>query len=129
MIPLDYITAWRVHAPWPQLSQVELYQRKKGRDLFDLWYAAQSLEVSPKSIVSCFLHYLEHEEHQVSRAEFELNLFGKLNDKRFIDDIGPLLTTGTSWNYRSAATYVLQVLAPLMPGDTWGKTKTQGALL
>ena len=23
MIPLDYITAWRSHAPWPQLSQVE----------------------------------------------------------------------------------------------------------
>lgn len=23
MIPLDYITAWRTHAPWPQLSQVE----------------------------------------------------------------------------------------------------------
>jgi hypothetical protein len=23
MIPLDYITEWRVHAPWPQLSQVE----------------------------------------------------------------------------------------------------------
>ncbi len=23
MIPLDYITEWRVHAPWPELSQVE----------------------------------------------------------------------------------------------------------
>lgn len=23
MIPLDFITAWRSHAPWPQLSQVE----------------------------------------------------------------------------------------------------------
>ncbi len=23
MIPLDYITEWRNHAPWPQLSQVE----------------------------------------------------------------------------------------------------------
>lgn len=23
MIPLDYITDWRNHAPWPQLSQVE----------------------------------------------------------------------------------------------------------
>jgi len=23
MIPLDYITAWRVNAPWPQLSQIE----------------------------------------------------------------------------------------------------------
>ncbi len=23
MIPLDYITAWRFNAPWPQLSQIE----------------------------------------------------------------------------------------------------------
>jgi predicted nucleotidyltransferase component of viral defense system len=73
-----------------------LYQRKKGRDLFDLWYAAKALEVSPESVVSCFLRYLEHEGHQVSRAEFELNLFEKLNDRRFLDDMAPLLTTGTT---------------------------------
>jgi len=102
-----------------------LYQRKKGRDLFDLWYAAQSLDVGPEAIVSCFLRYLEHEEHQVSRAEFELNLFEKLNDKRFLDDIGPLLTTGASWDFRAAARYILQVLAPLMPGDSWVKTEEQ----
>ncbi len=102
-----------------------LYQRKKGRDLFDLWYAVQSLEVSPEAIVSCFLRYLEHEEHQVSRAEFELNLFGKLNDRRFLDDIGPLLTAATAWDYRTAALYVLKELAPLMPGDPWVKTEEQ----
>jgi len=102
-----------------------LYQRKKGRDLFDLWYAAQSLEVSPENIVSCFLRYLEHEEHQVSRAEFELNLFDKLNNRRFLDDIGPLLTTGSSWGYRAAARYVLQTLAPLIPGDAWVKTEEE----
>lgn len=102
-----------------------LYQRKKGRDLFDLWHAAAALEVSPEAIVSCFLRYLEHEEHQVSRAEFEMNLFEKLNDRRFLDDMAPLLTTGSSWDYRAAARYVLQSLAPLMPGDVWVKTKDQ----
>ncbi len=96
-----------------------LYQRKKGRDLFDLWYAAQSLQVIPEEIVSCFLCYLKHEGHQVSRAEFEQNLFEKLSDKRFLDDIAPLLTTGSSWDYQAAARYILQILAPLMPGDAW----------
>jgi hypothetical protein len=61
----------------------------------------------------------------VSRAEFELNLFEKLNDRRFLDDIGPLLTTATAWDYRAAARYVLQTLAPLMPGDAWVKTEEQ----
>lgn len=83
------------------------------------------MEVSPEAIVSCFLRYLEHEEHQVSRAEFEMNLFEKSNDRRFLDDIGPLLTTGASWDYRAAARYVLQTLSPLMPGEAWVKTVEQ----
>lgn len=99
-----------------------LYQRKKGRDLFDLWHAASALKVSPEAVVSCFLRYLGHEELSVSRAEFEMNLFEKLSDRRFLDDMAPLLTTGTTWDYRSAALYVLQSLAPLMPGDAWVKT-------
>lgn len=102
-----------------------LYQRKKGRDLFDLWYAAQSLQVIPEEIVSCFLRYLKHEGHPVSRAEFEQNLFEKLSDKRFLDDIAPLLTTGSSWDYQAAGRYILQILAPLMPGDAWVKRDEQ----
>ncbi|ACM21215.1 protein of unknown function DUF1814 [Geotalea daltonii FRC-32] len=99
-----------------------LYQRKKGRDLFDLWHAASALNVSPEAVVSCFVKYLEHEGHPVSRAEFEMNLFEKLSDRRFLDDMAPLLTTGTNWNHRAAAQYVLESLAPLMPGDAWVKT-------
>ena len=100
-----------------------LYQRKKGRDLFDLWHAAATIEISPETIVSCFLRYLEHEDHQVTRAVFEMNLFEKLNDRRFLDDMAPLLTTGASWDSRAAARYVFQALAPLMPGDSWQNTE------
>lgn len=100
-----------------------LYQRKKGRDLFDLWHAASSMELQTKAVVDCFLHYLAHEGHPVSRAEFEMNLFEKLNDRRFLDDTAPLLTTGSSWDHQAAARYVFQSLAPLMPGDSWQKTE------
>ena len=105
-----------------------LYQRKKGRDLFDLWYASTILDVNPKQVVACFMKYLVHERHPVSRAEFEINLFKKLNDQRFLDDIRPLLTQGSAWNYTAAARYVLQDLAPLIPGDTWVKTYKQMAV-
>lgn len=97
-----------------------LYQRKKGRDLFDLWHAASLLDT--KAVVECFLRYLAHEGHLVSQAEFEMNLFEKLGDRRFLDDMAPLLTTGGTWDHRAAALYVLQALAPLMPGDAWVKT-------
>lgn len=106
-----------------------LYQRKKGRDLFDLWQTAKTLAVNPETVVSCFLQYMEYEEHQISRAEFEMNLFEKLDDSRFLDDISPLLTTGRSWDSRAAARYVLDSLAPLMPGDAWQKTKEKMIIL
>lgn len=106
-----------------------LYQRKKGRDLFDLWHASTVLDISSEAVVSCFLKYLDHEGHQVSRAEFEMNLFEKLGDRRFLDDIAPLLTTGSSWDYRAAARYVLQTLALLMPGDMWVKGEENSAKL
>ena len=106
-----------------------LYQRKKGRDLFDLWQTAKTLAVNPETVVSCFLQYMEYEEHQIFRAEFEMNLFEKLDDSRFLDDISPLLTTGRSWDSRAAARYVLDSLAPLMPGDAWQKTKDKMIVL
>ena len=102
-----------------------LYQRKKGRDLFDLWYAATTLDVSPEAIVSCFLQYLEYEGHKGSQAEFEMNLFEKLNDRRFLDDMTPLLKAGLLWDPEAAARYVLQSLAPLMLGDPWQKSEEQ----
>ena len=106
-----------------------LYQRKKGRDLFDLWQTAKTLAVNPETVVYCFLQYMEYEEHQLSRAEFEMNLFEKLDDSRFLDDISPLLTTGSSRDSRAAARYVLDSLVPLMPGDAWQKTKEKMIIL
>jgi len=99
-----------------------LYQRKKGRDLFDLWHTASTQEVEPEAVVDCFLRYLAHENHRITRAAFEKNLFEKIEDSRFLSDIEPLLTTPVSWEPLSAATYVLDVLAPLMPGEMWRKT-------
>lgn len=102
-----------------------LYQRKKGRDLFDLWHASTTIDDNQEAIVACFLKYMEYEGHHVSRAEFEMNLLEKLNDKRFLDDMGPLLTFGSSWDHKEAARYVLQRLAPLLPGDEWIKTNSK----
>ena len=48
-----------------------LYQRSKGRDLFDLWSAFSTRIVQPERVIHCFLKYMEHEGHKVSRAEFE----------------------------------------------------------
>lgn len=100
-----------------------LYQRKKGRDLFDLWEAFKTPHAQPERVIGCFLHYLDQEGHKVSRAEFEQNLYEKLGDPRFIADIGPLVVADSGFDPAMAAEFVLKRLAILIPGEPWkGKT-------
>jgi len=100
-----------------------LFQRKKGRDLFDLWAAFTTPHAQPERVIGCFLHYLDKEGHKVSRAEFEQNLYEKLGDPRFIADIGPLVVAGSGFDPATAAEFVLKRLAILIPGEPWkGKT-------
>jgi predicted nucleotidyltransferase component of viral defense system len=93
-----------------------LYQRKKSRDLFDLWNASRQLSVDPKRLVECFQRYIEHDGLRVSRAEFEANLHAKLADPDFGRDIEPLLATGVLWNQDAAAEYIFKEISPLLPG-------------
>ena len=51
-----------------------LYQRRKGRDLFDLWYALVHGQASAERVVACFERYLREDGHRVTRAAFEQNL-------------------------------------------------------
>ena len=96
-----------------------LYQRKKGRDLFDLWKAFTCAEVVPEQIIGCFLKYMEHEGHRVSRAEFEKNLSEKFSDPRFLEDIAPLLVKNSGWDFRDAANFVMDSLMACLPGEPW----------
>jgi predicted nucleotidyltransferase component of viral defense system len=96
-----------------------LYQRKKGRDLYDIWLALTSLEVNDKKIINCFGRYLEHDGLAVTRAEFEENLSGKLRNQSFLDDIQPLLPTGVSYDVAEASALVGQRLIAQLRGDPW----------
>lgn len=96
-----------------------LYQRRKGRDLFDLWLASERAAVDPDRVVTCFRRYLEHDGHTVSRAELEANLLQKLADPGFGRDVEPLVAPDTPWDTDAAARYVLDALASRLPGEPW----------
>lgn len=99
-----------------------LYQRKKGRDLFDLATTLTRVpSVQPVQIVRCFGAYLGATGLRVSRAEFEENLAEKLDDPAFTRDIGPLLVPGAqdSYNVVEAGALVRRSLLRLLPGDPW----------
>jgi predicted nucleotidyltransferase component of viral defense system len=108
--PLEELLATKLRA---------LYQRKKGRDLFDLWHAFGNSSAYPDVVVGVFIKYMLHEKHPVSRAEFELNLESKLSDPVFTADIGPLLAPNTFWDAGTAAGFIKKRLLSLLPGGSW----------
>lgn len=75
-----------------------LYQRRKGRDLFDLWVGVRRRTVDPGRVIEAFVRYMEAGGHAVSRAKFERNLAAKIRTPQFDDDLRPLLTPGTRYN-------------------------------
>ena len=98
-----------------------LYQRKKGRDLFDLWYAFSHSRHIPddERVVGFFLEYMERGGHKVSRAQFERNLLTKRLDPHFAGDIEPLLTPDGAWNLEEAFDVVMGRLVSSLPGEPW----------
>jgi predicted nucleotidyltransferase component of viral defense system len=96
-----------------------LYQRKKGRDLFDLWFALDRGIVDTESLLRCFDRYMLGGGHSASRAQFEANLHEKASDNDFRDDIVPLLRPGVPWNFDEALAAVSKTIIESLPGDPW----------
>ena len=96
-----------------------LYQRKKGRDLFDLAIALENDAADPARVVAAFSEYMDRGGHHVTRALFEQNIDAKLSDRQFAADIGPLLAPGYRWDMEEAAKAVSARLIALLPGEPW----------
>lgn len=100
------------------------YQRKKGRDLFDLATAlSRRPDLNRAKVVDCFQRYLDAAGDHVSRAEFEANLDAKLADAAFHRDIQPLLATpggaAVRFDVSEAARAMQAEFIALLPGEPW----------
>ena len=97
-----------------------LYQRRKGRDLFDLAEALQRLPgLDLPKVIDCFNRYLDNDGTHISRAEFEGNLARKLKDALFTSDVPPLLALGISFNAIEAHQRVGEALLSRLAGEPW----------
>lgn len=99
-----------------------LYQRRKGRDLFDMSTALSTDAVDPARLVAAFSRYMTEGGHRVTRAVFEENLALKLEDQRFLTDIPPLLAADQQWNPAEAAALVMEQICPLLEGEPWKRS-------
>ena len=100
---LDELLATKIRA---------LYQRKKGRDLFDLYEVGRRDGVSLARVVEVFREYLRREGLVIRRQDLEANLEAKVVDRQFRQDVRPLLAPGVPFDVDAAAAWVRTELLP-----------------
>jgi len=80
-----------------------LYQRKKGRDLFDLDYSRLNMELDMDKIIECFKAYMKFSVvHIPTQRQFMLNIEEKEQDQHFLKDIDGLIRSGVTYNQQEA---------------------------
>ncbi|MBD0391997.1 nucleotidyl transferase AbiEii/AbiGii toxin family protein [Wolbachia endosymbiont of Pentalonia nigronervosa] len=69
-----------------------LYQRRKGRDLYDLYVALTTIHsLDIEKIIHCFYSYMRLNNTKVSKSTLIKNVEMKLKNKEFYGDMLPLL--------------------------------------
>lgn len=111
---------WTGHAEVPTFQPAELiatkiralYQRSKGRDLFDLWLALTQAQLDPHEIVNSFHPY---RPPGLTAQQAIANLEAKLNDPRFTADLEPLLSSApAAYNVQDAGRQIITTLLRLL---------------
>lgn len=90
-----------------------LHQRRKGRDLFDLWLGLTYLGCDPARIIDAFHHYLAQSGVRIAPTDFNATLDAKLGHRGFVTDLDSLVATRPrDYTPRAAADLVRDVLLP-----------------
>ena len=94
-----------------------LYQRKKGRDLFDMHKGLTSRDCDIKKVLQCYKKYMEFVvERAPSYKEYVQNMQEKMEDREFLIDVNKLLKPGTVFNPQEAYQLVYEKLIDKMEG-------------
>ena len=94
-----------------------LYQRKKGRDLFDMHKGLTARECDIEKVLQCYKKYMEFVvDRAPSYKEYVQNMQEKMEDREFLTDINKLLRPGTVFNPQEAYQLVYDKLIDKMEG-------------
>ena len=93
-----------------------LYQRRKGRDLFDLWKALTSSNANPDLIIKCYKEYMKFslEKPIPTKKEFLMQIEAKKADADFLGDTAALLRPDEKYNHEEAFKIVIEKLIERM---------------
>ena len=80
-----------------------LYQRKKGRDLFDLYWALTKLNIDTEKVIRCYnIHMQNAVDKPPTQKQFLANVKEKMSDKEFLEDIRLVLKRGVEYDNEAA---------------------------
>ena len=92
-----------------------LYQRKKGRDLFDIYAALKSGKLDVSAVIDCFRKYMAFQSiHVPTRTEYTRNLENKMADHEFRRDLLPFLAQGVEYDIDKAFKTVNEQIVELL---------------
>jgi predicted nucleotidyltransferase component of viral defense system len=92
-----------------------LYQRRKGRDLFDLWHVLTDLHPDEQLIVDGFAHYMR--EETFSYSGLAANLAAKLEHPDFVADLNQLVADSSlHYDVTLAADLIMERLGSRIGG-------------
>ena len=76
-----------------------LYQRRKGRDLYDLYKALTTKELNIVNVLNCYNLYMDFVvDHIPTYKEFIINMEDKMQDEEFLGDTKQLLRPDEHFN-------------------------------
>lgn len=94
-----------------------LYQRKKGRDLFDLYIALLRNNVDIDKVMECYKKYMVFVVEKVpSYKQFVNNMQEKMTDPEFTNDMQSLLRPGIVFNPHEAYQFIYEKFIDKMEG-------------
>ena len=80
-----------------------LYQRKKGRDLFDLYWALTRQNIDTENVIHCYqIHMKNAVDKPPTQKQFLVNVDEKMMDKDFLEDIRLVLKQGIEYDNKMA---------------------------
>ncbi len=92
-----------------------LYQRRKGRDLFDLWFVTKNGLIDLARVFEIFEKYCANDNSHISKNEFLKNLALKRSHPDFISDMNALLPTELNWNFEESYQFVIDNVISRLP--------------
>ncbi len=92
-----------------------LYQRRKGRDLFDAYYVFGNNLTNMTEVINLFNLYCQRAGSTISGKAFSENMEQKRVNRDFRQDISPLLPEGVLWNFDEAFEFVQSEVISKIP--------------